>query len=288
MLKIKELTFNNPSFPAKLRDIFSPPKQLFYIGDSLEKMLSMPALAVVGSRKVSLYGKAVTSSLIEEIARQNIVIISGLALGVDALAHEAALDAGGRTIAVMPCGLDRIYPSSNRQLAMRILEHGGALVSEYPEDTDARRENFIARNRLVSGLSDGVLITEAAEKSGTLHTANFALEQGREVMAVPGNINSSLSKGTNNLIKVGAHPVTEATDVLHVLKIEPLRPKQQELLAANEQEHIILQLLKENITDGDSLLVNSKLEPAVFNQTLTMLEITGKIKATGNGQWMLA
>src|SRR5207244_4380589 len=137
-------------------------------------------------------------------------------LGVDAVAHQAALDAGGLTIAVLPSPLEEIYPVSHRRLAMQILEKGGALISEFPEGTPAFRGNFIARNRLVSGLSDALLITEAAEKSGSLHTARFALEQGREVLAVPGNITSITSAGTNNLLKAGAAPVTSYEDVMYV------------------------------------------------------------------------
>ena len=286
--KVKKLTLGAGFYPDKLRNIPSPPKVLFYLGDNLEALLDQPAVGVVGSRRVTPYGRLITEQLAGELAKQGVVIISGLALGVDAIAHKAALDAGGKTIAVMPCGLDRIYPSTNRQLGLRILEQGGVLVSEYPEDTDARRENFIARNRIVSGLSDGLLITEAAQKSGTLHTANFALEQGREVMAVPGNITSPLSTGTNNLIKAGAAPITETKDVLHVLHLESSAPVQQELIAASEEEHIILTLLRQGVAEANALLIQSKLEPAVFNQTLTMLEITGKVKPAGNGNWVLS
>ena len=286
-MRIRKLTIKSPEFPEVLLQIPDFPKQLFLLGDNLAGLMEKPRVAIVGSRRVSPYGKAVTAKLAGELARQGVVIVSGLALGVDAVAHSAALEAEGKTIAVMACGLDRIYPATNRNLAKRILEQGGALVSEYPEATEARRENFIARNRIVSGLCDGVLITEAAEKSGTLHTANFALEQGREVMAVPGNITSSLSAGTNNLIKAGATPVTEAKDVLRAINIESTEPAQQELIAANEEEHIILSLLKEGVLEGDLLLLQSKMDPALFSQTLTMLEISGKIKPIGNGHWTL-
>lgn len=173
-MKILELPLSSPNYPDYLRHIASPPKQLYYLGD-LVPLLEKPRLAVIGSRKVTPYGKAITSSLARAAAEQGIVIVSGLALGVDGLAHQAALDAHGKTIAVLANGLDQIYPATHRQLAENILRQGGAIISEHPVGTEAYKTNFIARNRIVSGLSDGVLITEAAAKSGTLHTANFAL-----------------------------------------------------------------------------------------------------------------
>ncbi len=280
------LTLTDSSIPEILRQIPDPPKQLFVIGD-LSSLLNRPRLAIIGSRKVSPYGRAVTNSLSEAVARQGIVVVSGLAIGVDGLAHQAALDGHGATIAVLPCGLDHIYPASHYQLAQSIVKQGGALISEYPERTEPYPINFIARNRLVSGLSDGVLISEAAEKSGTLHTANFALEQGRTVMAVPGNINNPLSVGTNNLIKTGAIPVTQPEDIIAALNLELTSSTQQELLADNKAELIILTLLNEGITDGTELQQQSKLEASVFNQTLTMLEITGRIRSLGASHWTL-
>lgn len=159
-------------------------------GNDINELLKRPCVTIVGSRKISAYGKTVTSRLAGELASAGIVIISGLALGVDSLAHLAALEAGGLTIAVLPTGLDAVDKTSRRGLAERILQQGGALVSEYAEGSPVHLGNFVARNRLVAGFGDAVLITEAAERSGTLHTANFALEQGKPVLAVPGNITS--------------------------------------------------------------------------------------------------
>jgi len=283
MTRIKQLKMGSSGYPDQLNNIPSPPKQLYMLGTELKTLTDSFCLAVVGSRRVSSYGRFVTETFAQDLARQGIVIVSGLALGVDALAHKAALDAGGKTIAVLPCGLDQIYPSSNRSLSKRILEQGGAVISEYPEGTDPFRQNFIARNRIVSGLSRGVLITEAAEKSGTLHTANFALEQGREVMAVPGNITSPLSAGTNQLIKTGATPITTVEDIMRSLGLET--SQHQETLANNEQEYIILTLIKQGCLASEELLQKSGLKPEIFNQTLTMLEITGRIKPLG-GQWI--
>lgn len=283
-VKVNKLTLN--AIPERLRLIATPPKELFTTGAELEDLLVRPTVAIVGSRKVSAYGKDVTMKLAYKLAEQGIVIVSGLALGVDGLAHQAALDAGGLTIAVLPSPVERVYPATHRQLATQILQRGGALVSEYPAATETLRHHFIERNRLVSGLADVLLITEAAEKSGTLHTARFALEQGRDVMAVPGNINSPNSVGCNNLLKAGAHPVTSYEDVLHVLGLEA-QANRQKLSGSNEHEQALLDLLAGGIQDGDELQLRSELDIALFNQTLTMLEITGKIRPLGGNFWAL-
>lgn len=284
-MRIYKLTQSDHDYPEVLRNIPSPPKELYVLGN-LAPLLERPRLAVVGSRKVTPYGKAVTSNLTQAVAGAGVVVVSGLALGVDALAHQAALDVGGFTIAVLACGLDKPYPASHHRLARQILEQGGALISEYPERTPPLQHQFIERNRLVSGLSDGVLITEAAEKSGTLHTASFALEQGKTVMAVPGNITSEFSRGTNQLIKTGATPVTSPEDIFEALGLTSTDEK-REILAANAEEAAILAHLKKGISDGSELQVLSGLDAVLFNQTLTMLEITGKIRPLGAGHWGL-
>lgn len=253
----------------------------------VNELLSRPSIAVVGSRKVSAYGKIVTTQLTEGLAKAGLVIISGLALGVDSLSHKAALDGGGLTIAVLPCGLDRIYPATHRMLARRILEQGGALITEYPEGTGVYPSNFIARNRIASGLADAVLITEAAEKSGSLHTARFALEQGKDVLAVPGNITSPTSVGTNNLIKSGANPVTCVDDVLYAMGLAPISTKREAPRGQDPDEQLLLDLLFAGVSDGHELLAKSGLEVSHFNQTLTMLEIRGLIRPLGNNSWSL-
>lgn len=286
MSKVKTLTLNSPLFPEYLRNIPQPPQQLYYLGN-LEELLDKPRLAVVGSRKVSAYGKAITLRLSREAAEQGIVIVSGLALGVDGLAHQGALEANGKTIAVLPCGLDRIYPATHRDLAEAILRQGGALVTEYPFETEPYQTNFLARNRIIAGLSDAVLITEAAIRSGSLNTANHALEQGRTVMAVPGNVTSELSAGTNNLIKTGAVPVTELSDILTAMNITK-QANDKVLLGATPEETAVLTLLASGTSDGSELLHLSELDTQVFNQTLTMLEITGRIRPLGAGHWGLS
>jgi DNA processing protein len=283
-MKVKTLTVTDPEFPQILKSIPQPPKQLYTLGN-LEALLEIPRVAIVGSRKVTPYGRQVTAQLARELAQAGVVIISGLALGVDSIAHKACLEAGGKTIAVLPTSLDNIYPSSHRQLAKDILLQGGALISEYEQGMPGLKHNFIERNRLVSGLSDGVLITEAAIKSGTLHTAGFALEQGRTVMAVPGNITSVSSEGTNSLLKAGAIIVTETADILSALNLTEKDLQKQLPLAANATEQIILDLITAGTNEASAIHAASGLSPSEFNQTLTMLEISGKIRPLGLGNW---
>lgn len=286
MFSIQRCHPKDTDYPAVLAALYDPPKQLYYTGD-LASSLAGPKLAIVGSRKVTPYGRQVTEKLARLAAEQGITIVSGLALGVDGIAHQAALGARGATIAVLPTGLGKIHPTTHAGLAEQIVKQGGALVTEYAPDAPPLRVNFIARNRIVAGLADAVLITEAAVKSGTMHTANFALEQGIPVLAVPGNITSEQSGGTNNLIKAGATPVTDISDILAVLKIDTTS-KQQSLYGDTEEESLLLQLLVSGITDGSELLAQSALAPHVFNQSLTMLEINGKIRPLGAGHWGLA
>ncbi|HTE58438.1 MAG TPA: DNA-processing protein DprA [Verrucomicrobiae bacterium] len=282
MKKVNMVTLEESALPDRITSVIPPPKQL-YIQGPLKSFLQAPCIAIVGSRRVSPYGRAVTLRLAQELAERGIVIVSGLAIGVDSLAHQAALDAGGRTIAILPTALSSIYPRSHTHLAQSILQAGNVLVSEYADDTPPMKHQFIARNRLIAGLADAVLIPEAAEKSGSLHTAAFALEQGKTILAVPGNITSELSRGTNNLVKTGAIPVTAVSDIFYALGIEPTL--RQLRLPADETESIILDLLQQGTTDMTQLQIQSGLDPALFNQTLTMLELAGKIRSVGAGHW---
>ena len=276
-----------PVIPVRLQKIPDPPKSLFILGGSLEVLLKEPCVAIVGSRKVTSYGKAVTHSIAYELARAGVVIISGLALGVDGIAHRAALEAKGKTIAVLPSSLDHIHPGAHAQLARRIVEQGGALVSEYSGELPTMKWNFVQRNRLVSGLSNLVLITEAGQKSGTLHTAKFALEQGRDVAAIPGNITSSSSIGANTLIKTGAALVTSAQDILHILGVRASTLPRSVPVGDTPEEQTVLDLIYEGVSDGSELLVRSKLQVTTYNQTVTMLEITGKVRSLGANHWSL-
>lgn len=288
-MKIKKISLSEANYPEKIRALADAPKELYVLGADLGELLARPAVAIVGSRKVSTYGQQVTAKLAGELARAGVVIVSGLAIGVDGIAHRAALEAGGLTIAVLPSGLGHVYPATHYQLAQQIIEKGGALVSEYPEDAKiAYKGNFVARNRIVSGLSNAVLITEAAEKSGTLHTADFALQQGIDVLAVPGNITSPTSGGTNNLIRTGATMITSVDDVFEVLSIQSAG-KQQAATPKGDTpaEQLLLDLLFDGTQAGDMLLEASKLGVPRFNQALTMLEIRGVIRPLGNNRWAL-
>lgn len=284
-MTVNKISINANGYPLALKHISGAPKELFVAGN-LDELLARPRVAIVGSRRVTAYGRSVTTRLSAELAKQGIVIISGLALGVDAIAHRAAVEAGGLTLAVLPGPIEQIYPSSHTALAKQIVESGGALVSEFPDGTPAFRWNFIARNRIVTALCDTLLITEAAEKSGTLHTAKFALEQGKDVLAVPGNITSELSKGTNNLIKTGASPVTSVDDVLHALNLKPAI-KARRVKGETDAEQLLIDLLAKEIRDGAELLEQSNLEVGEFNQTLTMLELSGKVRSLGANNWSL-
>ena len=284
-MEVKKVSISAYGYPSILATIPDPPKQLFYRGNEFAELLKQPRVAIVGSRKITPYGRAVTQDLAAQLARHGVIIISGLAYGVDAIAHQAALEAGGTAIAVLASGLDTIYPSAHRSLAQRILDQGGALVSEYPPGTVAYKTNFIARNRIVSGLSDGVLIPEAAIKSGTLHTARFALEQGREVMAVPGNITSINSGGANRLIRDGATPITELADVLLALGLE--YRQRQLIIGSNEHEQCLIDLISSGHNTNAALLAQSQLPATIFSQTITMLELTSKIRSIGSGAWAL-
>ena len=217
-LDFKKITIKNASYPQLLKEIYDPPKQL-YISGELKAKEKYP-LAVVGTRKVSDYGKRATPYFVKTLAKTGLTIISGLALGVDGLAHQATLDVHGRTIAVLGSGLNNIYPSAHKKLAEDIIKSGGAVISEYSPDKQPSKTTFPARNRIIAGLCLGILVIEAPEKSGALITARFALEQGREVFAVPGSIYSKNSIGTNQLIKMGARPVTKPEDILQGLNLE--------------------------------------------------------------------
>lgn len=280
------ITLEPPHLPLKIRHITPVPARVYTIGAPLAELLKKPCVAIVGSRKASAYGTHVTATIARELVHAGVVVISGLAIGIDSIAHRAVLDAGGQTIAVLPSGLSNIYPASHRGLAQRIVQQGGALITEYTDATPTYPSNFIARNRITAALSDAVVVTEAAERSGTLSTARFALEQGRELLAVPGNITSPTSTGTNNLIKAGATPVTCTADILHALGITPqTTPKPPH--SSDPHEHRLLTLLYEGVSDGNELLQKSTMDVRLFNQTLTMLEIRGRVRPLGNNQWCL-
>lgn len=284
-MNIKMLTLVSSGLPERLTQIASPPKQLFCAGAPLADLLKRPCVTIVGTRSITTYGQQVTIELASRLAEQGITIISGLALGVDALAHRATLDAGGRALAVLPTPLDNILPKHNRYLADRILEQGGTLVSEYAPGTTVQKQFFIARNRLMAGLGDLTVVTEAGEKSGALHTVRFAREQGKTVMAVPGNITSTKSIGTNNTLQEGASIIRTYRDVLFELKLYDRDRPVLHLKGRTANEQTIIDLLLQGTSQGEELLRQSELSPTSFNQALTMLELGGKIRPLGNNHW---
>lgn len=284
-MKVKSVTLKESTYPNVLLHIDQPPKVLFWLGADAEQWLNQPRLAVVGSRRSTPYGRAVTLQLVSELARRGVVIISGLALGIDAQAHRAALAAGGSTIAVLPTPVDQIYPAAHQNLAQQLLAQGGALISEYPSGAPIYKENFTIRNRLTAGLAEGLLITEATANSGTMHTARFALEQGKTVMAVPGNITSPASQGTNNLIKSGALPVTSVEDICFAMGWPSAPAQARQPLPADSLEARILALISKGTTDQEELALQVKVDAAALGSTLTLLQITGHIRPLGAGQW---
>ena len=284
-MKIKSVSPLKHKYLQIVDTIASKPERLYFRGILPESRV--PTVAIVGSRKPTAYGREVSYKLSYDLAKYGVVIVSGLALGIDAIVHRAALDAGGTTIAVLANGVDKIRPATNNSLGEDMLAHGGAIISEYEPGIEGRAYQFLARNRIVSGLSDAVIVTEAAIRSGTMSTVASALEQGREVFVVPGNITSPLSAGCNALIKQGAQPITCAEDVLEIIAPELLQSQQSLTLGDNPIETMIIKLIKSGIRNGDELLKTSGLSVSEFSQALTLLEIAGSIRALGGNQWTL-
>jgi DNA processing protein len=274
-------------YPVKLKEIHDFPPVLYICGNL--SLSDENGIAVVGTRKASAYGRQVTEEIVSDLANNGISIISGLARGIDTIAHRAALEVSGRTLAVFACGLDIVYPAENGALAKRILENG-ALISEYPIGTKPKPEYFPRRNRIMSGLSLGVLVIEAGEKSGALITAEQALNQNREVFAVPGSIFSSYSKGTNRLIQQGAKLVMGYMDVLDEFNIAGIVQQLQakECQSGDNNESIILQHLSHEPKHIDEICRCSKLSLQTVSSSLAMLELRGIIKQMGVLNYVLA
>jgi len=284
---IKIITLLDNNYPALLKEIYDPPP-LLYLKGILTKDELM--LAVVGTRKSSAYGRGVASDLVSNLSRAGLTIVSGLALGIDSFAHQATLQAKGRTVGVLAGGLDLVYPRANYRLAEEILVAGGALISEYPLGTAALKHHFPIRNRIISGLSIGTLVIEAGEKSGALITARLALEQNREVFAVPGSIYSKNSEGPNNLIKMGARAVTKAEDILEPLNLKQLTSSQEvrKIIADTKEEELILKSFSQDPVHIDQIVKNSGLSTSTVNSALTLMEMKGKVRNLGGMYYFLA
>jgi DNA processing protein len=263
-------------FPERLGAIFDPPPSLYLRGAGEPELLANRAVAVVGARSCSPYGAQVARMLGRELAGAGLVVVSGLARGVDGEAHRGVLAAGGTTVAVLGCGIDRDYPASNAQLARRI-EEKGLVVSEYEPGVEPAPWRFPARNRIIAGLCEAVVVVEARERSGALITADFALDEGREVFAVPGEITAALSTGTNALLKLGATPLTCAQDVLDALGIEP--PDPTEAVDVSPAAAQVLELVRAAPSGADELTARGVLDAGAISVALTELELAGLVAA---------
>lgn len=290
---IKIITFRDENYPKLLKEIYAPPAVLYVRGDILREEY---CIAIIGTRKYSLYGRQVALDITEALCKIGITVVSGLAKGIDTFAHQSCVRCNNRTIAVLGSGIDHesIYPCTNRELAKEV-EKGGAVISEYPLGTLPLRQNFPARNRIISGLCQGVIVIEAPEESGALITAKYALEQNREVFAIPGPINSVNSQGTNKLIKQGAKLVTGINDIIEELNLGDYSSGKSVFEQNNvpthpdsKEEAIILNLLTSEPVHIDNLIRDSHLPTAEVNSTLTILELKGKIRDLGGMNYVLS
>ncbi len=285
-MKVNVVTIKEDTYPVLLKNIYDPPPVIYYRGDFVEIMRRKKGIAIVGSRKATYYGRKVAREISLELASRGYIIISGLARGIDTNAHLGALEVGKETIAVLGCGIDRIYPAENRSLAYRIIKDG-AIISEFPIYTKPEKSNFPRRNRIISGLTLGTLVVEAANKSGALITTDFALDQGREVFAIPGSIHSFLSMGCHDLIKQGAKLVNNFQDIIE--ELEEKSDSVEEKDAIGEKDKI----LTEDLTDFeknflkyisieplhiDEITDLTQLPPAKVNETLLSLELKNIIR----------
>ena len=285
MEEIRKISIKDKSYPKPLKKIANPPKALYIKG---EFPSDGSYFAVVGTRRFSHYGKQVTLEITGDLAQAGLTIISGLAPGIDTFAHQITTEKRGRTIAVLGTGLDEksIYPQSNLKLAREIVKTGGCLISEYPPGTHGSKLTFPQRNRIVSGLSLGVLVVEAKQKSGALITANYAFSQKRKVFAVPGPIHSSNSKGPHYLIKKGAKLVESADDILKELNLPFAKNKIIE--GETEEERLILRVLNEESLYIDKIIEKTKFSTPITASTLAILEIKGKVRNLGGNIWTLS
>ena len=286
MDEIKNISIEDKNYPRLLKKIKDPPKVLYYLGEIKPKE---NCFAIVGTRRFSPYGKQVALEIAGDLAEAGLTIVSGLAPGIDTFCHRAAIEKKKRTIAVLGTGLDEksIYPKSNLKLVKKILEFGGCLISEYPPGTSGAKFTFPKRNRIISGLSLGVLVVEAPEKSGALITAEYAFSQKRKVFAIPGSIYSKTSKGCHYLIKKGAKLVENANDILRELQLPELTLPGG-VQGETAEENLILEALKEEALYIDKIIEKTKLPAKKVASTLAILEIKGKVRNLGGNIYALA
>ena len=313
-MKINQIRPLEAKFTEVLETIALKPKMLYYYGKMPGEAACTPlpehapgrsgqvsmspkgerkqprpaSVAIVGARKYTAYGEETAYRAAYELAKRGVVIVSGLAIGIDSIAHKGALAAGGVTVAVLGTPIDRIYPMRHVGLAKEIIEKNGAVLSEYGPGEAAEggmdaRARFLYRNRLIAGLADVVLVVEATEHSGSLNTATHAIEQGRDLWAVPGDINRPTSRGCNKLIFQGANPYSEPADILGALGLTEV--PQGEIKGDTPEETAILKLLSTGVREGEEIVAKLSMDVAEFNRTVTMLEIKGRVKALGANQW---
>ncbi len=283
---ISVLTWNDEIYPRRLKEIDQPPPVLYVLGELT--MQDEWAVAIVGTRRMTGYGRQVTEELVSLLANHGVTVVSGLARGVDACAHNTSLKSGGRTIAVLGSGVDNIYPPEHRKLAEDIAKNG-AVISDYPPGTPPESNNFPPRNRIISGLSRLVVVIEAGETSGALITSTFAAEQGRDVFSLPGSIYANQSKGTNRLIQQGARPLIDVKDVLDVLNIEQVQEYRQTRLdfPSDPREQKIIDNLGYEPVHIDDLGNSTGWGMDVLTATLTMMELKGLFRQVGGMNYIL-
>jgi DNA processing protein len=283
---IKTISGKDSLFPKEFRHLEQPVQQ-FYAAGNLDLLKERPRLGIVGSRKITPYGQQVTTDLASAAAKAGATIVSGLALGVDSIAHKAALDVGSHTLAVLPSSLKKVYPASHHGLAQQILHKNGLLISEFEREEQPMKHYFIQRNRMIAALSDVLLVTEAAMDSGTRHTVDYMVASGKPICAVPGDINKASSAGTNHLIRDGNIPILSSSDLLAILGFNEnlMKSKYQ---PENEHEAKILQALKQKPLSSNELIDTTHLSVSQLNTQLTLLEIQGVLKHSSNGQWRLS
>lgn len=284
-MKINTVRPQENIFTNQLQHIVNPPDMLYYCGELPTRPVQ--SVSIVGSRKPTIYGKSVTEKIVHTLAKYQITIVSGLALGIDSIAHRAALKYNTPTVAVMGRGLDEIYPAIHHNLATQIIDSGGCLISTYPESTPARPYHFLERNRIISGLSEIVIVTEAAVKSGTINTATHALDQGKSVFVVPGNITSPMSAGCNRLLRQGAHPLIDPTDILTALGID-FHPQQAKPIKRKDPvEQLIIDSILAGTKDTNRIISATLADPSKIFTALSTLEISGIINSSPEGIWTI-
>jgi len=284
--QIKTIFLGDEKYPKMLSEIYDPPVILYCRGDI--DLLNTLSIAIVGSRKHTYYSRIVLEKIIPQLVQAGVTVLSGLALGVDGLAHYLTLENSGKTVGVLGCGVESIYPTSNKTLGERILGNEGLIISEFPPGTPPFKQNFPLRNRIIAGISVGTLVVEAKYDSGSLITAGLAAEFGREVFAAPGNIDNFASEGCNQLIKQGGKLVTSVEDIFSELRIKGISDDMIKIpQPENKEEEVIFKILQNGALPVDKIAKSTNLDIVALNSLLTMMEISGKVERVGQGNYRL-